>query len=140
MVPRRKIVLIAGAAPFGAGQVSATGAYDKIKPVSDADLSEYSVRASTPGTPIASIEVRVPLLKLVKKKVASQEGKGRESPSRLISASIKALGDSWGAMLARIRRLVKRANPEVVEEWKWRRFRYGRTSESAAPVRRTRRT
>ena len=42
------------------------------------------------------------------------------SPSRLIDARIKALGDWRGEMLARVRALVKQADPAVVEEWKWR--------------------
>ncbi len=42
------------------------------------------------------------------------------SPSQLIDARIEELGDWRGEMLARIRALVKRADPEVVEEWKWR--------------------
>jgi hypothetical protein len=43
-----------------------------------------------------------------------------ESPSRLIDARIKELGDWRGDMLARLRALIKEADPEVVEEWKWR--------------------
>jgi hypothetical protein len=43
-----------------------------------------------------------------------------ESPSRLIDARIEELGDWRGEMLARLRALVKEADPEVVEEWKWR--------------------
>src|SRR5512139_3778683 len=43
-----------------------------------------------------------------------------ESPSRLIDARIKELGDWRGEMLGRLRALVKEADPEVVEEWKWR--------------------
>ena len=43
-----------------------------------------------------------------------------ESPSRLIDARIKDLGDWRGKTLARIRALIKEADPEVVEEWKWR--------------------
>jgi hypothetical protein len=43
-----------------------------------------------------------------------------ESPSRLIDARIKELGDWRGKMLAHIRALIKQALPEVVEEWKWR--------------------
>jgi hypothetical protein len=43
-----------------------------------------------------------------------------ESPSRLIDAKIEELGDWRGEMLARVRALIKRADPEVVEEWKWR--------------------
>jgi hypothetical protein len=43
-----------------------------------------------------------------------------ESPSRLIDARIKELGDWRGKMLAHVRALIKQAEPEVVEEWKWR--------------------
>jgi hypothetical protein len=50
-------------------------------------------------------------------KSESQEGK---SPSQLIDARIKELGDWRGELLSRLRTLVKEADPEVVEEWKWR--------------------
>ena len=43
-----------------------------------------------------------------------------ESPSRLIDARIEELGDWRGATLARIRALISEADPEAVEEWKWR--------------------
>ena len=43
-----------------------------------------------------------------------------ESPSRLIDARIKELGDWRGRTLAHVRALIKQADPEVVEEWKWR--------------------
>ena len=43
-----------------------------------------------------------------------------ESPSRLIDARIKDLADWRGKTLSRIRSLIKEADPEVVEEWKWR--------------------
>jgi hypothetical protein len=43
-----------------------------------------------------------------------------ESPSELIEARIKGLGDWRGKTLARVRDLVKEAAPDVVEEWKWR--------------------
>jgi hypothetical protein len=43
-----------------------------------------------------------------------------ESPSKLIDARIKELPDWRGDVLSRIRRLIKQADPEVVEEWKWR--------------------
>ena len=43
-----------------------------------------------------------------------------KSPSRLIDARIKELGDWRGKMLGRLRALVKEADPDVVEEWKWR--------------------
>ncbi|MBB5662761.1 DUF1801 domain-containing protein [Rhizobium leguminosarum] len=45
---------------------------------------------------------------------------GGASPSQLIDARITELGDWRGEMLARIRALIKQAEPEVVEEWKWR--------------------
>ena len=43
-----------------------------------------------------------------------------DSPSRLIDARIEELGDWRGETLARVRDLIKAADPEVVEEWKWR--------------------
>jgi hypothetical protein len=43
-----------------------------------------------------------------------------KSPSALIDARIKELGDWRGAMLGRLRALVKEADPDVIEEWKWR--------------------
>src|SRR5436309_1609879 len=51
------------------------------------------------------------------KKSGSQTSK---SPSELIDARIKELGDWRGKMLSRLRTLIKEADPEVVEEWKWR--------------------
>jgi hypothetical protein len=42
-----------------------------------------------------------------------------KAPSRLIDARIKELSDWRGKMLSRLRALVKEADPEVVEEWKW---------------------
>ena len=50
------------------------------------------------------------------KKSGSQKSK---SPSQLIDARIKELGDWRGKLLSRLRTLVKEADPEVVEEWKW---------------------
>jgi len=43
-----------------------------------------------------------------------------DSPSRLIDARIKELDDWRGRMLAHVRALIKQADPDVVEEWKWR--------------------
>ena len=51
------------------------------------------------------------------KKSGPQESK---SPSQLIDARIKELGDWRGEMLSRLRALVKKADPEIIEEWKWR--------------------
>ena len=51
------------------------------------------------------------------KKTTNEEGR---SPAQLIDAKIEELGDWRGEMLAQIRALIKQADPEVVEEWKWR--------------------
>jgi hypothetical protein len=48
------------------------------------------------------------------------EGRGEASASQLIDARIAELDDWRGETLARIRKLIKEADPEVVEEWKWR--------------------
>jgi hypothetical protein len=53
---------------------------------------------------------------LIMKKSGSQRV---ESASRLIDARIQELGDWRGEMLSRLRALIKQADPEVVEEWKW---------------------
>jgi hypothetical protein len=50
----------------------------------------------------------------------SKEEKGGDPPSQLIDARIRELSDWRGEMLARVRILIKQADPEVVEEWKWR--------------------
>jgi hypothetical protein len=55
-----------------------------------------------------------------KRKRGSKEGKGEDSPSQLIDARIKELSDWRGETLARVRILIKQADPQVVEEWKWR--------------------
>jgi hypothetical protein len=55
-----------------------------------------------------------------KAKSGSMEPKGGDSPSRLIDARIRELGDWRGETLARVRTLIQQADPEVVEEWKWR--------------------
>src|SRR6202790_3021931 len=57
---------------------------------------------------------------MTKRKSGSKEGKAGASPSQLIDARIKELGDWRGETLARIRLLIKQADPEVVEELKWR--------------------
>jgi hypothetical protein len=55
-----------------------------------------------------------------KSKSPSQKSPSQKSPSQLIDARIKELGDWRGEMLSRLRSLVKEADPDVVEEWKWR--------------------
>jgi hypothetical protein len=53
-------------------------------------------------------------------KSGSKDGNGGDSPSQLIDARIAELGDWRGETLARVRAIIKQADPEVVEEWKWR--------------------
>ncbi len=56
----------------------------------------------------------------------SQKG---QSPARMIDERIKELGDWRGKMLSQLRTLIKQADPEVVEEWKWGGFRCGLTTD-----------
>jgi hypothetical protein len=53
------------------------------------------------------------------RKNESEKAEGK-SPSRLIDERIKELGDWRGKMLSRLRALIRQADPDVVEEWKWR--------------------
>ena len=53
------------------------------------------------------------------KKTGPKDGKAADSPSTLIDAHIKDLSGWRGETLARIRALIKEADPEVLEEWKW---------------------
>lgn len=53
-------------------------------------------------------------------KKASAKDAGGPSPSKLIDGRIKELGDWRGETLKRVRELIREADPEVVEEWKWR--------------------
>ena len=53
----------------------------------------------------------------MKKKIAPKKD---PSPAKLIDARIEELGDWRGKMLSRLRALIKQADPDVVEEWKWR--------------------
>ncbi|PJG55033.1 hypothetical protein CVM73_10650 [Bradyrhizobium forestalis] len=53
-------------------------------------------------------------------KKSSAKAADGASPSKLIDGRIKELGDWRGEMLARIRGLIREADPDVVEEWKWR--------------------
>ena len=52
--------------------------------------------------------------------MSRRESEESRSPSQLIDARIAELGDWRGEMLSRLRGLVKEADPDVVEEWKWR--------------------
>ncbi|HEU0068888.1 MAG TPA: DUF1801 domain-containing protein [Nitrospiraceae bacterium] len=55
----------------------------------------------------------------MKKTKTKTKAKGTAPPSKMIDARIKELGDWRGEMLGRIRSLIKEADPDVVEEWKW---------------------
>lgn len=52
--------------------------------------------------------------------MAQNAARDSDTPSRLIDAKIEELGDWRGALLAKLRAIVKAADPGVVEEWKWR--------------------
>ncbi len=52
-------------------------------------------------------------------KKSAKEGKGGDSPSQLFDARIRELSDWRGETLATVRKLIKQADPEAVEEWKW---------------------
>jgi hypothetical protein len=60
------------------------------------------------------------MLTMAKAKAGLKGGDDGSSPSRLIDARIKELGDWRGEALAHVRNLIKQADPDVVEEWKWR--------------------
>jgi hypothetical protein len=52
--------------------------------------------------------------------MSKSEAPKEKPPSKLIDARIKELGDWRGKMLAHVRALIKQADPDVIEEWKWR--------------------
>jgi hypothetical protein len=54
------------------------------------------------------------------KKNDAMDANGGDTPARLIDARIKELGDWRGETLARVRKLIRQADPDVIEEWKWR--------------------
>ncbi|TAM14274.1 MAG: DUF1801 domain-containing protein [Rhodanobacter sp.] len=54
------------------------------------------------------------------KKIDAKDGSASNTPSWLIDARIKDLGDWRGETLAHVRKLIRQAIPDVVEEWKWR--------------------
>ena len=69
----------------------------------------------------AQCNARAFMKKKVSEKVdaASRQSKPSQSASRLIDARIEELADWRGEMLARLRAVIKQADPKVVEEWKW---------------------
>jgi hypothetical protein len=80
--------------------------------------SPIRATCSTDGRATTTMKKATATMK--KSKSASKEGKGGDSPSQLIDARIKKLNDWRGETLARIRRLIREADPDVVEEVKWR--------------------
>jgi len=54
----------------------------------------------------------------MKRKSAVKDAKG-QSPSELIDAKVKELADWRGKTLARVREIIRKADPEIIEEWKW---------------------
>jgi hypothetical protein len=75
---------------------------------------------SKPATETLAVAAKSATTGTKKSRSGSEAGKAGDSPSRLIDARIKELGDWRGETLARVRALIKQADPEVVEEWKWR--------------------
>jgi hypothetical protein len=64
--------------------------------------------------------MKKPTTPMKKRTSSSKEGTAGDSPSELIDARIKELSDWRGETLAHVRNLIKQADPEAVEEWKWR--------------------
>jgi hypothetical protein len=75
---------------------------------------------SKPATETLSIVAKRATTTMKKRGSGSKQGKGGEAPSQLIDARIKELDDWRGERLARVRVLIKQADPDVIEEWKWR--------------------
>ena len=75
---------------------------------------------SKPATETLSVVAKRATTTMKKRGSGSKEGKGGDPPSQLIDARIEELSDWRGETLARVRILIKQADPEVVEEWKWR--------------------
>ena len=75
---------------------------------------------SKPATATLSVVAKRATATMKKRGSGSKEVTAGDSPSLLIDARIKELSDWRGETLARIRTLIRQADPEVVEEWKWR--------------------
>ena len=75
--------------------------------------------ASEPIARPTNVEV-IPIMKKATAKKSTTKSAGSDSPARLIDARIKKLGDWRGETLARARAIIKAADPDVVEEVKWR--------------------
>jgi hypothetical protein len=77
-------------------------------------------KRSTSKVPERGINQMARTLATEKRTSGSTRGRQDLSPSRLIDARIRDLGDWRGKMLARVRDIIKQADPDAVEEWKWR--------------------
>jgi len=66
------------------------------------------------------VDVKLAVLSCYVGAMKKSESSSGDLPSQLIEARIRELGDWRGETLARIRALIKKADPSVVEEWKWR--------------------
>jgi hypothetical protein len=75
---------------------------------------------SKPATKTRSAVAKKAATTVKKSGSGSKQAKAGDSPSQLIDARIKELGDWRGETLARVRSLIKQADPDVVETWKWR--------------------
>ncbi len=93
------------------------------KKASPKKVAGKKVAKSVPAKKAAkSVSVRTAAKKVPAKKAVTRAttSPARGNASQLIDARIKELGDWRGEMLSRIRTLIRQADPEVVEEWKWR--------------------
>jgi hypothetical protein len=75
---------------------------------------------SKPATETRSVVAKRSTTTMQRRGSGSREGKAGDSPSQLIDARINELSDWRGETLARVRILIKQADPDMVEEWKWR--------------------
>src|SRR5262245_36396460 len=82
-------------------------------------MGDQEVGGSTPSPPTCSIRVCGPGEEMMKKTKKGDASQKTESPSRLIDARIEELNDWRGKTLSRVRSLIRKADPGIVEEWKW---------------------
>jgi hypothetical protein len=75
---------------------------------------------SKPATATRSVVAKRATTTMKKTGSGSKQATAGDAPSQLIDARIKELSDWRGETLARVRMFIKQADPEVVEEWKWR--------------------
>jgi hypothetical protein len=75
---------------------------------------------SKPATGTLSVVAKTATTTVKKRAHGSKQGTAEDSPSQMIDGRIKELSDWRGETLARVRILIRQADPEVVEEWKWR--------------------